>query len=116
MRARWLAALFIAWSSIPLAAERFVAVRPDPKGFAVERDIVYRSTPDLKYDLYRPLGRAAVPVLVVANVTGADYRTWPGYIGWAEAGAAAGFAVVVYQASPAGSVADFDAVMDSLRQ
>src|ERR1700730_11919955 len=109
-------ALLAMFALQAVAQERFVGVRPDPKSFTVERDIVYGSVPDLKYDLYRPRGSAVVPILIVANITGADYRTWPGYIGWGESGAAAGIAVVLYQASSVGSAADFDAVIASIRE
>jgi dienelactone hydrolase len=116
VRQEYVIALLAMFALQAVAQERFVGVRPDPKSFTAERDIAYGSAPDLKYDLYRPSGNAVVPILIVANITGADYRTWPGYIGWGESGAAAGFAVVLYKASSAGSPADFDAVMASISE
>jgi tetratricopeptide (TPR) repeat protein len=54
--------------------------------------------------------------MIIANVTGADYRTWPGYIGWGEAGAGAGLAVVVYQSLQDKALESFDAVIASLQK
>lgn len=95
------------------AQDRFFYPKADPSAISIRRNLEYRS--GLTFDLYRPANDAVVPVVVFANAGSAAYTTWPFYIGWGEATAGAGLAAVVYQASQPNAVADFDALVASLR-
>ncbi|HEX6176759.1 MAG TPA: hypothetical protein VF057_00260 [Thermoanaerobaculia bacterium] len=96
-----------------LAQNQFFYPKPDEGRVIARKDIHYRE--GLRYDVYRPAGDAVVPVVVFANVGSLAYTTWPIYIGWSEAAANAGMAAVVYQATAANAIADFDALIADLR-
>ena len=106
------ALVFLLMAVSASAQERFV--RPvDVSAVSVRRDLAYRN--DLKFDLYRPADRTRTPVVIFVNRLSADYRTWPGYIGWAQLCAANGLAAVLYEAREDDALADFDALIAALR-
>ena len=94
------------------AQQQFHYPRPAADRLTVYRDLELK--PGLKFDVYRPAGDEIVPIVIFANVGSPNYRGWPFYIGWGEAAAGAGIAGVVYQATQADPVADFDALMVAL--
>ena len=111
---RKLIVLLLFVVTVPAAAqERFFYPKADPAAISVRKDFEYRS--GLKFDLYRPANDSVVPVVIFANAGSAAYTTWPFYIGWGEASAAAGLGAVVYQATQADPIADFDALVADLR-
>ena len=106
--------LLLLMLAVPLAAQdRFFYPKPDPGAISVRKDLEYRA--GMKFDLYRPANDGVVPLVIFANVGSSAYTTWPFYIGWGEAAAAAGLGAVVYQAGPT-ALADFDALMANLRE
>ena len=108
---RFTLVLTLAASSI-CAQERFV--HPvDTSRVAVHRDNRYRT--DLQFDVYRPSSDAIVPVVIFINRLSADFRTWPGYVSWAQFVAANGFAGVVYRSTEEDAAGNFDALIAALR-
>jgi Flp pilus assembly protein TadD len=104
--------LFLAM--VPAAAQdRFFYPKADPATISVRKDLEYRS--GMKFDLYRPANDSVVPLVIFANIGSPAYTTWPVYIGWGEAAAAAGLGAVVYQAAQPTALADFDALIANLR-
>lgn len=112
---RTLPALALLLLAMPLGAvNNFYHPRPEASKIAITRDIEFR--PGLKLDLYRPAGDEAVPLMIIANIGSSAYRGWGIYRGWGEAAAGNGLGAIVYDATPANAIADFDAVMDLLRK
>ncbi|HYC89593.1 MAG TPA: tetratricopeptide repeat protein [Thermoanaerobaculia bacterium] len=107
--------LLLLMLAVPVAGQdRFFYPKPDPAAISVRKDLQYRA--GMKFDLYRPANDSVVPLVIFANVGSSAYTTWPFYIGWGEAAAAAGLGAVVYQAAQPTAVADFDALVASLRE
>jgi len=109
MRSTLLILLFAA----SVSAEDHFVHSIDMSRVSIKRDIAYRN--ELKFDLYRPTGNAVVPIVIFANRLSADFRTWPGYIGWAQYCAANGLAGVLYQANEDEATVDFDALVAALK-
>lgn len=114
---RTLTAILLALAcSSSLLAQQFVYPRPDPAKITVRRDIPYQKVEgrELTFDVYRPTGSAVVPVVITANVGINGMKSWPGYVGWGEATAAAGLASVQYDGTDDWN-ATFAALMKELR-
>lgn len=95
--------------------QRFVMPAPDAARFTVAKNIPIGSDAAMHADVYSPSGaQTAAPVVIVVNSTGADYTTWPGYIGLAQYLAANGIAAIVYQPSATAPATDFDALLATL--
>jgi tetratricopeptide (TPR) repeat protein len=99
------------------SAQQFVGLPVDENRISVTKEIGYRTVAGqtLTFDLYRPAGDAVVPVAITCNIGIRGMKDWPGYVGWGRATAAAGVAAVHYDAIGQDAVANFDALMDSLR-
>lgn len=106
--------LLIATSA---TAQQFVGPPVDSSRIVVTKEIAYRdlSGQTLTFDLYRPAGDAIVPVAITCNIGIRGMKEWPGYVGWGRATAAAGMAAVHYDALGDDAVANFDALMATLR-
>lgn len=100
-----------------VSAQPFVGPPVDDAGIAITKEIAYRtvSGQTLTFDFYRPAGDAIVPVAITCNVGIRGMKDWPGYVGWARATANAGMAAVHYDALGEDAIANFDALMESLR-
>ena len=107
--------LLVLLLAIPAAAQNaFFYPKPEEGRIRVVRDVEFR--PGLKLDLYRPAGEAVVPVVIIANIGSLAYNGWEIYKGWGSAIANAGMAGAVYQATQQTARADFDTLLETLRQ
>jgi tetratricopeptide (TPR) repeat protein len=112
---RWNALLLVVFLAASASAQHhFHYPRAEAGRVTVVKDVEFR--PGLRYDLYRPAGNAVVPLLIVANLGSLQYRGWTIYQGWGDAVASSGVAAVVYDATQPTALADFDALMNALRQ
>lgn len=98
--------------------QQFVGPRASRSSISVEADVVFaaRGDQNLRLDLYRPRGRAIVPVVLFANGGNPAMRSWPGYVGWGEAVAGIGLAAVHYDANRPTARADLEAALRFLRE
>ncbi|MCM2315183.1 MAG: tetratricopeptide repeat protein [Thermoanaerobaculia bacterium] len=98
-------------------AQQFVGPPVDSSRIVVTKEIAYRELggQTLTFDLYRPAGDAVVAVAITCNIGIRGMKDWPGYVGWGKATAAAGMAAVHYDALGNDAIANFDALMETLR-
>ena len=105
---------FFFAAALVCAEDRFVYPMPAPESVDVRENLAYSGS--LQMDFYRPASAAKqLPVLVFLNAIGSNQRTWPGYVGWARAATAHGFAAVNPDSNPAKLEETFDALLGYLR-
>jgi tetratricopeptide (TPR) repeat protein len=109
----WLSLVF----ATSISAQQFVGPPVDASRITVRKDLAYRevSGQAITFDLYRPAGDTVVPIAITCNVGIRGMKEWPGYVGWGRATAAAGMAAVHYDALGEDGIANFDALMETLR-
>lgn len=105
--------LFIA-AALLCAEDRFVYPVPPPDQVEVRRNVAYGDS--VLMDFYRPAGKAGrLPVIVFLNARTGSQRDWAGYVGWARAATAHGFAAINPDTNAAKLEETFDALLAYLR-